>query len=262
MLENYEGTAIDTADFVELDEAEVQPVDEPAQTGADDTVGPQDDEGASAIDTAAPEKINIPGFGEFTVDEVKEWKNGSLRQSDYTRKTQELARQREEAKDAVDLFNYLRANPHIVSAMQQAEQNPSSAVHLAPTRDNDMLRQLAYNQKAMETDMKVNALKQKYGEIDEIALYNKAAELRTDDLEFVYKALSYDGRQVDKDSLIKEAKEQLMAELQADKASVSTFVSSKQTAPVQVQVALTADEKRVAAGMGLTEKEYIKWMNN
>lgn len=269
MLENYEGTAIDTDQFVEAEEnptEDVQSIEGPEQTEeVVETVEPQNIEGTTdeSNDPSVPEKYNIPGLGEVTPEEIKEWRNGNLRQSDYTKKTQELARQREENKDALELFEYLRANPQIVEAMKQAEQNPHSIAHRsAPTQENEMLRQLAYNQKALETDLKLSALKQKYGEIDEVTLFNKATELHTDDLEFVYKALNYDGRQVDREALIREAKEQLRAELEADKTAVSTVVSTKQSAPVQNTVTLTNDEKHVAAGMGLTESEYIKWMNN
>ena len=266
MFENYEGTAIDTSLFNETEsvEPEVQPIENPVQTEeTTETVAPSEDIEESVVEESAePLEFNIDGIGTVTAEEIKEWRNGNLRQSDYTRKTQELARQREEAKDAMELYNYLRMNPQVVEAMKLAEQNPNSvAYRTAPTQENEMLKQLAYNQKALETDLKLSSLKQKYGEIDEVALFNKAAELKTNDLEFVYKALNYDGNHIDEQALIEKAKEQLRAELTKEKDAVSTVVSTQQSAPIEQKVTLTSEQRRVAEGMGLTESEYIKWMN-
>jgi len=264
MLENYEGTALDTSLF----EEEVQPTEEPEQTEeVAETVDSYAEESATEeviTDTpSGPVKYNIPGIGEVTEDEIKEWRNSGLRQGDYTRKTQELARQRAENKDAIELYQYLRNNPHIVQALKSADQNPNSVMQTsAPTVENDMLRQVMYNQKVIETDMKLAALKQKYGEVDEIALFNKAAELRTDDLESVYKIINYDNTRIDEAALIAKAKAELRAELESAKGSVGTIVDTRQTQPMEQQVTLTADQKRVAAAMGMSEKEYIKWMNN
>ena len=269
-LENYEGTAIDTANYVESDAIEVQPAAEEVQTDVVETVEvdaetPTTDATETSTETeifTQTDKFNIPGLGELTADEITEWKNGSLRQADYTRKTQELAKQREENQAAQELFQYLQANPALVEAMRQAEQNPNSVVFKnAPTAENQMIRNIAYKQREFETDMKLAQLRQTYGDVDEVALLNKAAELRTDDLEFVYKAISYDNNNIDKQALINEAKEQLKAELSANKNAVGTTVTTTQTAPVQNQRTLTADEKRVAAGMGMSEADYLKWMN-
>ena len=262
MLENYKGTALDT-----MAEPQVQPVEEPTQTEpVVETVAPQTegnttepvDDTSSGVAT-----FNVEGIGEVTAEQIKEWRSGNMRQSDYTRKTQDLARQRAENKDALELYNYLRSNPHIIQALKNADQNPASTVHqTAPTQENQLLRQLAYNQKAMETDMKLSALKQKYGEIDEVALFNKATEMGTDDLESVYKIISYEDRRVDEAALIAKAKAELLAELEAKKNSVGTIVDTRQTPTVEQKVTLTTEQKRVAAAMGMSESEYIKWMNN
>ena len=46
-----------------------------------------------------PSKYNIEGIGGGKWKKIKEWHQGNLRQSDYTRKTQALAKEREDAKD-------------------------------------------------------------------------------------------------------------------------------------------------------------------
>lgn len=262
-FENYEGTALETSMFEEVEPAAVENVqtEEPVVETVVIEENPVDDTTVVNPEPATPEKYNIAGVGEFTAEEIREMKNGGLRQSDYTRKTQELARQREELKDARELFEYLRANPHIVEAMKQAEQNPQSvAYRKAPTPESELLREIAYNQKAMETDMKLSALKQKYGDVDEVALFQKATELHTDDLEFVYKALNYNKTQLDERSVIEKAKAELKAELEKNREAVGTTVTTRQSStPTPTQSSLTDQERRIAAAMGLTESEYAKW---
>ena len=255
-LENYEGTAIDTSQI----NPEVQPIEEPQQTDVAETVEPTMNEGNIATEPAEPERYNIPGLGEFTADEIKEWKQGNLRQADYTRKTQELARQREELRNAEELFNYVRENPHLIEAMKQAEKgNPPTIQRVSP--EYQMIQEIAYNQKAMEVDMKLSALKEKYGEIDEVALFNKASELRTEDLEFVWKGLMAENDATDIEALKEQLKAELKAELEYDKNSVSTTVGTTQSAqPQRTNITLSADEKRVASAMGMSESEYIRWM--
>lgn len=262
-FENYEGTALD------ISELDIQPeVDETEQTEevVDETAATEetDVDSDSTQETEineSPTKYNIDGVGEFTADEIREMRNSGLRQADYTRKTQDLARQREELKSAQELMDYLNANPHIVAAMKQAEANPNGfATQHAPSPEADMIRQIAYNQKAMETDMKLNDLRQRYGDINEVAILEKATELGTEDLEFVYKSLAFDGQKNDTRSIIEQAKAELRAELEQNKSVVSTTIKNKKSNVATTnQVELTSEEKRVAAAMGLTESEYLKW---
>lgn len=273
-FENYEGTAIDLDVFNQIEgNTSIEPMEgaevEPEVPAQSEEVVETDDSEDAEITTEEIEDetsvYNIPGIGDVTADEIYEWRQGNLRQSDYTRKTQDLARQRDELRDAKELFDYISSNPHLIQALRDAEQGyvPPAVNNVTPERQ--MIRQLAYNQKAMETDLKLAALKQKYGEIDEVALFNKAAELRTEDLEFVYQGLQNEMNSgIDLDAIrqaaIEEAKAQLKAELENDMNAVGTSVSTKQSKPVENPVSLTAEQKRVAAAMGMSESEYAKWM--
>lgn len=256
-MENYLGTAIDPEVFSDIQDNE--PAD--TQTEVGETVAlteTQVEEPTQEVEPSnEPVKYNIPGVGEFTADEIKEMKNSGLRQSDYTRKTQELARQREEMKEAQTLYEHLRANPNLIDAIKQAENNPSGVfANNAPTPERQLLQQLAYNQKAMEVDMKVSELKRKYGDFNESLLFEEATKLNTDNLEFVLKGILYDNVSTSTES----AKEQLKAELEANRNIVgTTVVSTKQTKPKQTSSGLSEQEKRIAAALGLTESEYAKW---
>jgi hypothetical protein len=253
-MENYEGTAIDPSIF-----EDGQLETEPTQTEAVETVESEVTPAGDTAESNEPVKYNIDGVGEFTADEIREFKNGSLRQSDYTKKTQELARQRDELKEADTLYTYLKQNPHIVEAMRQAEQNPNPVINQnTPSYERELLKDVIYNQKAMETDIKLTTLHQKYGDFDESALFSKATELQTENLEFVLKGLMYDNSYGS--SAVVNAKEQLKAELEANRDVVSTVVSETNNSQNNTNtIELSPEEKRVAAGMGLSESDYAKW---
>jgi len=89
-FENYEGTAIDTSVL-----EEVQPVVESTETDVVvETVEPTNEDNTTETSTepefTTPTEIEIPGVGKLTVDEIKEMRQGSLRQSDYTKKHRNL----------------------------------------------------------------------------------------------------------------------------------------------------------------------------
>lgn len=225
-----------------------------------------DDSGATEVQTEEvevndqPDTVHIEGFGDYTLDELKEFKNGYLRQSDYTKKTQELARQREEANEALEVYEYLRNNPHLVNALMQMDNGQVNPVVQKATPENAMMQQILHNQKAMEIEMKLNDLKSRYGnDVDEVALFQKATELKTDDLEFVYKALQYDNLVAQQSNAVQAAATQMQAEIDANKSAVSTIVGTNQGAVARPQKSLTDAEKKVAAQMGISEADYLKW---
>lgn len=255
---NQDHTALDTG-VLELVQPTAEPTVETTQ-GDDVAVTTEPDQSTEPAAEPTASELELEGIGKVTLDEIREWKQGALRQSDYTKKTQELAKQREELADAMEVYNYLQQNPQLVATLEAIEKGAVNPVLKTTAPENSLLRDVLYNQKAMEVDMKVNALKQKYGEVDEVALFNKAAELRTDDLEFVYKALKFDGGTVDQQALIEEAKRQLREELEGNKGKVQTIVGAKPGSNFQKAVAsLTPEEKRVAEAMGMSPSDYLKW---
>lgn len=199
--------------------------------------------------------VNIEGIGEVTHDELKEWKQGYLRQDDYTKKTQELARQREEVSTAVEVFEYLQQNPELVEQLRQAD------VEFANQSPQDrMLKELYYNQKSLEIDRQIERLKSTYGEFDETELFNKAAKWGMDDLEEAYKIIAFENMQnSNQQSTIEQAKQELKQELESQRNSLKTVVKTNSSAPVVNKSTLTPDERRIAAAMGMSEADYAKW---
>lgn len=141
--------------------------------------------------------------------------------------------------------------------MDNGQVNP---VVQKATPENAMIQQILHTQKAMEIEMRLNDLKAKYGnDIDEVALFQKANQLKTEDLEFVYKALQYDNLVAKQADAVKAAATQMQAEIDANKSAVSTIVGTNQGSIAQPKKGLTDAEKAVAAKMGVSEADYLKW---
>ena len=219
-----------------------------------------------------PNTINIEGIGEVKIEEIKDWHKGNLRLSDYTRKTQEVARQRKEAEDALELYSYLKANPELANKLKESDE--ATAEDKAKLTKVDPIyaeiEALKSKNIQMELDREIQTLSQKYPDFDEVKVLSEAYTRKIDDLEFVYKALREESKKDEpidvekiKAEAIAEAKKQLMAEIEKDKedTTVSVITSNQDTPPdVGSNVELTASQKRVAKMMGLSEEEYMKWL--
>lgn len=268
MPENYQGTAIDPEVFGQLDadteedevieegdidddndieeEIEVEPESTPEQ---DNDVEPEQ---------VSQSSFHVEGIGTVTAEQIKEWRNSGLRQSDYTRKTQELAEQRAKLTDAERVYDYLKAHPYITETIKAAEQNPQFN-QIAPSAERDAIRGLQYQVQSMRVDSELKQLHEKYGDFDEDELFKNATESGVNDLEMVLRSTLYDANKVDY-SAIEEAKKQLKEELEKERDTVSTVVTSKSSKKSKAP-RLSNEEKHVAQMMGLTPREYAKWKN-
>lgn len=199
----------------------------------------------------APGKIMIDGVGEFTVDEIKEFKNGYMRQSDYTRKTQEIARQRKEIED--------------LRAQAQSPINPivntnplGKVMPQAPNELEARLIQLEESIADKELDNMITDLKNKYPDFDEVKVLNTAYEKGLTDLEFVYKSLR-ETQPVDVNSLKEQIRQEVLKEIEQNKLGTTTIIANG-NAPVQnKQISLTSQELAIATELGLTPDEYLEY---
>jgi len=243
-------------------------LEENVNVQADSTSQPESSEETQGVNASTSEPIvnEIEIGGEkYTLDEIQEFKRGYLRQSDYTRKTQELARQREEMADAIELYNYLRDNPHLLYNLQENIVDPNIAditEQLTPAMQK--IQELEMKIAQQELEYEINMLKTKYDDFDEVKVLQEAEKRGITDLEFVYKALREDDK-VDvekiKQEAVAEAKKQILAELQQNKEQTKTLIDKKDAESAPTTIQLTPDQKRVAFNMGLTEEEYAKWMS-
>lgn len=244
------------SEFEEVDTQDTESMDEPTEDFAEEEV--EDIEDVEDDETAEEPSSYLIDGEEYSLEDLREWKNAGLRQSDYTRKTQELAAERERLKDATTLYNYLRDNPGIVNAIQQMEKNPS-IVNSLPSKDKEALTQVQIELQTMKIDRELAELHQKYGDFDEDALFRTANEKNIRDLETVVQSMLYNSKaSVD---AVEEAKRQLQEELETNKKATRTAVNRKTSAKGSKSAGskLTEQEARVAKMLGLSEAEYKKW---
>jgi len=112
------------------------------------------------VEPVIPDKITIDGIGEVTLDELK---NGYLRQSDYTKKTQAVAREKDEVKDAVKFVEQLKANPELA---QQVTNLAKGAVPKTLDPSQAKISELENKIYDMMLDNEVTKLQSKYPDFE------------------------------------------------------------------------------------------------
>lgn len=170
-----------------------------------------------ATETSAPsyEYVDVDQFGDKYVKvkidgeeldvPVKEALSGYQRQADYTRKTQELASQRESLQYAATLAEALQTDPN--GTLQLLSQHYGAALPAnQPTEDLELMdpieRQVyELNQKVQmfeqaqaksELEQEISRLSSKYQDFNAPEVINHALRTGIVDLEAAYKQVAYD----------------------------------------------------------------------
>lgn len=211
-------------------------------------------------------KLSIDGIGEVDINEVKEWKNGYMRNQDYTRKTQEVAAQRKEAEEALKVFQALKANP---DALSQITQTPTQST-LDPV--SMKLQEVENKLYDYEVEREIDALTRKYPDFDAREVLNIATTRRTNSLEDAYllhKALNITAQptnqqqvqQVDVEALREQIRAEMAQELEKERNATQTIISTTDS-PTQVssnEPKLTQQELDFCRRSKTDPIEYAKW---
>lgn len=229
---------------------------------------------------STPEKITIDGLGEVTLEDIKEWKNGHLRTQDYTKKTQEVARLREEHAQAIELFNFVKSNPNVAEVLlnakptsQQAEQALVSANPFV-AKQNQLEQQLA----DLMLEREISTLQAKYADFNVVDVLNMAQTKQLTNLEDAYKLSIADkpkdqvdkqdnvsGKQevIDLEKIKADLRKDLLKELESERNTSSIISSNSSQVPSTKsdEPQLTPQQLEVALKQGLTPAEYAKWLD-
>jgi hypothetical protein len=196
-------------------------------------------------ETEVPQTFNIDGE-EMTIEQIRELKKGNMRQSDYTKKTQELADQRKE----------------IEKLRVELESSPEAEGKVM----KEKMDKLEYELASKELETELTMLKEKYPDFDEVKVLTEANKRgMTTDLEFIYKATREVSQstidvEAEKQKAIDEYKKSIQAELQknTDATSGSIITSEPGTVPTNYDEMLTSDEKEYCRRRGITNKNYVE----
>lgn len=213
----------------------------------------------SAIETEtalAPQTVILNGV-EVPLTEVEQ---GYLRQADYTKKTQDIARINKESEVAKQYFEAINTDPEFAEGIARRFGLP----YMTPEEMSRQQLTNDYHSLLLERD--VDNLKLKFKDVDVQEVVKTAYENKIDSLEDAYHLLQ--GRKAatappaDIESLREQIRQEVALELQSN-VDTSTTIGTGGTAQ-QVQSnspELSAGEMRVAQNMNMTAVEYAKWKN-
>lgn len=205
---------------------------------------------------STPQTFKINGQ-DLTLAEIE---TGYMRQQDYLAKIEEANKLREENKQALELVDYIKKNPEVAQRLMSEENVPnniSNSINPAMERIEKLEKQLYMK----EMDATLNGLKMKYPDFNEVEVLNKAVQLNTRDLEFVYHGM----RGANMDNIIaQKVKEQLAQatqEMAKNTKSTRTVVGNAKHSEVATTTHnLTKQQMRVADMMGISYEDYAKYL--
>lgn len=232
-------------------QTEQNPVIEPVQTQEETTQAGNEiqEQGTES----APQVVEIDGQ-EITLEELKQ---GYLRQSDYTKKTQEIAQMKAQLEIANQYYQALQANPE--EAKQFAERN--NLPYLTPQEIE--LKQIKQQYEDLLVQQEIELMRTKYKDFDDKAVVKYAIEKKLDSLEDAYlllKAKSGQQQPDNIDSIKEQIRQEILQELQSNQSTSSIIGTQGVQRPIVDDTpVLTEAERRVARGLGMTDAEYAKW---
>lgn len=203
----------------------------------------------------APPGIELGGET-YTHEQLKEWRQGYLRQSDYTKKTQEIASMRQQNKDALELYEYMQSNPELVQ--QLAELDSGTAREQAQQMMTDpTVRELSLKIHTMEIDSELNAIKAKAPDVDEIRLLEIATEngITVDKAYHIWRGENFDTLLQEE---LKAHGKKISEKMASNTASTSTLMNPNDSHKSDTH-GLGERELAMCKKLDMTPAEYAKY---
>lgn len=198
---------------------------------------------------------------EYTLDEIK---NGMMRQSDYTKKTQELARQRQTVERTSKFYQDALSNETVVNALDEAGIEYTDPQQLQYEELN-----AKYHDMLLEKE--VERLQDTYEDFDALAVMRYAYDNGHEDLEDAFHIMYSKGmfdveeeaptsQAIDVEALKEQIRQELRAELQSNVDTGTIITSGSASAPIKDNAPVLSDqERKVARMMRMSEEDYAKW---
>lgn len=203
-----------------------------------------------------PEHVEIDGQT-YTLEELK---SGMLRQSDYTRKTQELAREKERLKLAEDYFQAVNSKPEFAKEVADSFGLPYHSPEEQKFADLQQQHQEAL------LKLEIATLEKKYTDFDADEAVSISLEKGIANLEDAYHLARSTKPAAaaipDVATLTEQIRQSIMQELQST-VDTSTIISAGGDAAsiAHTTPELSPQEQKVAAGLKLTPEEYLAFKN-
>ncbi len=202
----------------------------------------------TAEESTEPEKFVVDGE-ELTIEQLREYRQGFMRQSDYTRKTQEIARARQEHKEALELYEYLRANPEIAQRLQdEGDDVPQNTL-----KDDPRVAELDMKLRRMEVESALSLIKKETPEADDVAILNIATQKRIS-VEDAYEI--WKGKNLD--TLIKNRTSKTVEQIKQNGKMTKTLMTPA-SKPVTSALGLSDLELSWAKKLDMTPEDYKRY---
>jgi hypothetical protein len=194
----------------------------------------------------------------LTPQQIKEYKQGYLRQADYTKKTQEVANLRKEHKEALELYEYFKANPHLAQKLSELEDDGAKDINKVYKPQDPMVSELSRTVKAMEINHELELLKTKDPNVDEIEILNLANEeaIPISKAYTMWKGINHDKllkAELDKRSA------QLTEQIKKSNSTVTTLMNPNDK-PTDVSFGLSEAQMAMADRLEMSYEEYKRWL--
>lgn len=218
-----------------------------------------------------PDKFVIDGIGEVSLEELKEWRNGYMRNADYTRKTQELARQRQEIEQ------FLATQQKLVDGQQTSAVTGQGVAPSDPAAKK--IAELENRVYDLLVDREVDQLQREFPDFDarevipiaqekrlslrDAYLINKAQKVivggATSNQQPPANSVANTTPQIDVEALTRE----ILKRLEAERDSTATIITPNEanTTVVNNEPKLTPAELEFCRKRKIDPKEYAFWKN-
>lgn len=208
------------------------------------------------------DKLNIDGE-EYSIDDVREWRNGSLRQSDYTKKSTELAKQKAEHQDAIEMFEYLKGKPELLKHLAEIDSEGMSKEKVIDKLDPvaKKVQDLEIQLKMKDIDTQLQKVMSKDKSVSEVELLEVANDYGVD----VEKAYNiWRGLNIDKilETEKLKTKQTVAKEIQKNNSITKTLITNSDTKNEGNNNGLTDTQMLMCQKLDMTPEDYVKYMSN
>jgi phage I-like protein len=192
----------------------------------------------------------------LTPEQIKEYRQGYLRQGDYTKKTQEIASLRKQNEQAVQLYEYLNSKPELIQKLRELDSEEVEELQNVYKQQDPVVNELSLKVKSMEINHELEMLKVNDPNLNEIEILNLATEktMPVKDAYVMWKGMNFD-------KLLKEqlAKQSANLTEQIKKGQTVTTLMNTNEKSSSGSFGLSQTEMTMADKLGMTYEEYARW---
>ena len=209
-----------------------------------------------------PSKFTIDGE-EVDLDTIREWKRSGLRQSDYTRKTQELAKQRKEAQEALEVYNYLMSNQELVQKLVEIDVNNPLQANKAKEKLDPLRKELEdvkTQLKIKDIDFELNEITSKDKLVTDVDLLEIATSHNCDikTAYTIWRGNNFEKIMAEKE---KELTRKITENIKKNADVTRTLITPTDKSPEVNTYGLSDVELAFAERLEMTPEEYAKYKN-